>query len=111
MAWRWDDPTPVPALVDVAYRLRLDSWQGERRLQLEVVALRSSLTGASGQGEVVLRRRERTYWCRRQDGGLVIRNAAGEEISDGLEHDRPGSRHPYVQALLQDAALALGLAN
>jgi single-stranded-DNA-specific exonuclease len=111
MAWRWDDPTPVPALVDVAYRLRLDSWQGEQRLQLEVVALRSSLTGASGQGEVVLRRRERTYWCRRQDGGLVIRNAAGEEISDGLEHDRPGSRHPYVQALLQDAALALGLAN
>ncbi len=111
MAWRWDDPAPVPALVDVAYRLRLDNWQGEQRLQLEVVALRASLIGASGQGEVVLRRRERTYWCRRQDGGLVIRNAAGEEISHRLEQDRPASRHPYVQALLQDAALALGLAN
>ncbi|MEB3307473.1 MAG: single-stranded-DNA-specific exonuclease RecJ [Cyanobacteriota bacterium] len=112
IAWRWDDSTPVPPLVDVAYRLRSDCWQGEWRLQLELIALRPSLIGASGQGEVVLQRRERTYWCRRQAGGLVIRNAAGEEISHLLEHDRPVSeRHPYVEALLRDAALALGLVS
>lgn len=111
IAWRWDDTDPVPAVVDVAYRLRLDEWQGQRRLQLEITALRPSAAGADGQGEVVLRRRERTYWCRRQGDGLVIRNAAGEEIS---QHPQQGetaaSQHPYVRALLQDAAMALGLA-
>jgi single-stranded-DNA-specific exonuclease len=116
MAWRWGDAMPVPDVVDVAYRLRLDQWQGEERLQLEIAALRASATGRDGQGEVMLRRRERTYWCRREGEGLVIRNAAGEEI-----HHRPSSgapqtgaptaaSHPYVRALLQDAAMALGLA-
>jgi single-stranded-DNA-specific exonuclease len=97
-------------VVDVAYRLRMDEWQGERRLQLEIAALRASAAGADGQGEVVLRRRERTYWCRRLGDGLVIRNAAGDEIRQGLAQEPAEARHPYVRALLQDAALALGLA-
>jgi single-stranded-DNA-specific exonuclease len=110
IAWRWDDNEPVPGVVDVAYRLRMDEWQGERRLQLEIAALRASAAGADGQGEVVLRRRERTYWCRRLGDGLVIRNAAGDEIRQGLAQEPAEARHPYVRALLQDAALALGLA-
>ena len=38
--------------------------------------------------------------------GLVVRNAAGDELSseEATSHD-----HPYVRALLQDAAIALGL--
>ncbi len=110
IAWRWDDTNPVPPVVDVAYRLRRDEWQGERRLQLEIAALRASVTGVDGQGEVVLKRRERTYWCRRQGDGLVIRNAAGTEIHQGLDQEPEEASHPYVRALLQDAALALGLA-
>ncbi|MFM7548474.1 MAG: single-stranded-DNA-specific exonuclease RecJ [Cyanobacteriota bacterium] len=111
IAWRWDDPDPVPAVVDVAYRLRLDRWQGERRLQLEVSALRASAVGADGQGEVALQRRERVYWCRRQGDGLVIRNAAGQEIRQDPHPGPVDAHHPYVRALLQDAALALGLAT
>jgi len=111
IAWRWDDPNTVPPVVDVAYRLRLDCWQGERRLQLEITALRASAAGADGQGEVVLRRRERTYWCRRHGEGLVIRNAAGEEIHrQPVDQPTAAADHPYVRALLQDAAMALGLA-
>ncbi len=110
IAWRWDDTQPVPAVVDVAYRLRMDEWQGQRRLQLEVAALRASAAGLDGQGEVVLRRRQRTYWCRRQGDGLVIRNAAGDEIRQDTHQEPAEARHPYVRALLQDAALALGLA-
>jgi single-stranded-DNA-specific exonuclease len=86
--------------VDVAYRLRLDHWQGQERLQLELVALRPSA------GEVVLQRRNRTYWCRRQGADLVIRNAAGEELRRGL--DSPD--HPYVRSLVLEAAMALGMA-
>ena len=106
MGWRWQGETNLPALLDVAYRLRLDSWQGEERLQLELVGLRASAGGAVDGGEVVLQHHNRTYWCRREGDGLVVRNAAGDELTsaEGVSHD-----HPYVRGLMQDAALALGL--
>ncbi|MCP9805050.1 single-stranded-DNA-specific exonuclease RecJ [Cyanobium sp. T1B-Tous] len=106
MGWRWQGEANLPALVDVAYRLRLDNWQGQERLQLELVGLRASATQACGSTEVRLQRRDRTYWCRREGSGLVVRNAAGEELScaEGANH-----AHPYVRALMQDAAIALGL--
>ena len=106
MGWRWQGEANLPSLVDVAYRLRLDNWQGQERLQLELVGLRASATQACGSTEVRLQRRDRTYWCRREGTGLVVRNAAGEELSgaEGANH-----AHPYVRALMQDAAIALGL--
>ena len=112
MAWNWGEEeesrrrpeSQVGALVDVAYRLRLDRWQGQERLQLELEALRP---GTAADGEVALQRRERMYWCRRDGAGLRIRNAAGDElVSDPREAPPP---HPYLQALVQEAACALGL--
>ncbi|MCT0231606.1 single-stranded-DNA-specific exonuclease RecJ [Synechococcus sp. CS-1324] len=114
IAWRWQGEGMVPELVDVAYRLRSNHWQGEERLQLEVVGLRPS-----GSGEVVLRRKQRTYWCRRAGQAVKIRNEAGEEISSGeiglgsgLNSGMEGGaeRHPYLKGLFEEAALALGLA-
>lgn len=112
MAWRWDGELPLPARVDVAYRLRQDSWQGERRLQLDLVAVRPSHAEEDG---VVLLRGDRLYRCALQGKGLVIRNAAGDELRSSLTWE--GSRaqpqsegeHPYVRALLEEAAMALGL--
>ena len=106
MGWRWQGEANLPGRVDVAYRLALNSWQGEERLQLDLVGLRPSAGGASGSDEVVLKRRDRTYWCRREGAGLVVRNAAGDELTsaEGSSH-----AHPYVRALIQDAAIALGL--
>jgi single-stranded-DNA-specific exonuclease len=101
MAWRWQGAAELPAEVDVAYRLRMDRWQGEERLQLELVGVRPA--GCAG---LVLRRRDRTYWCSRHADGLLIRNAAGEEVRSGL-HDEHS--HPYLQALVREAAMALGL--
>ncbi len=112
VAWRWRGSTSLPPRLDVAYRLRLNRWQGEERLQLELVGLRPS-----GGAAVRLQRRDRTYWCCRQGEELVIRNAAGEELrgrpsgaDGGLEADHPRGDHPYLRSLLQEAALALGLA-
>jgi single-stranded-DNA-specific exonuclease len=113
MAWNWQGDSTLPERLDIAYRLRLDRWQGKERLQLDLVALR-----ASGGDEVVLQRCERTYWCQRQGELLLIRNAAGEELRIALtqalgaieldeEHPRLG--HPYVRGLARDAAQALGL--
>jgi len=106
MGWRWQGEASLPARVDVAYRLRLDHWQGQERIQLELVGVRASAGAGSDADEVVLQRRDRTYWCRRQGSGLVVRNAAGEELTctEGADH-----AHPYVRSLFEDAAIALGL--
>jgi single-stranded-DNA-specific exonuclease len=96
--------------VDVAYRLRRDEWQGVERFQLELEAIRSS------GDAVVLQRRGRTYWCRRQGDSLVIRNAEGEELRSAIAGAAPSDSlpapedaHPYVRALVRDAAMALGV--
>jgi single-stranded-DNA-specific exonuclease len=106
IAWRWQGETDVQGQVDVAYRLRLDRWQGEERLQLELLGIRPSCAD-----EVVLRRNSRTYWCRRQGEGLVIRNAEGEEMVAGVACGivADAAPHPYVRALVMEAAMALGL--
>ncbi|SBO41952.1 single-stranded-DNA-specific exonuclease RecJ [Cyanobium sp. NIES-981] len=103
MGWRWQGAADLPPWVDVAYRVKIDRWQGQERLQLELVGLRGS-DPPGGEREVRLQRRSRTYWCRRQGDGLVVRNAAGEEL-----HSSSAPEHPYLRALLQDAAMALGL--
>ena len=100
IGWRWPgDPGQLPRCVDVAYRLQRNVWQGQERLQLELLGLR-----ASAGDEVVLERQQRLYWCSRQGDALVVRNAAGEELRSD---SRP--EHPYLRALLQDAAMALGV--
>ncbi len=107
IAWRWRGPSQWSGPVDVAYRMRRDTWQGEERLQLELEAIR-----CSGGDAVVLQRRDRTYWCERQGDTLVIRNAAGEELRAGLTAATPDDTtppHPYLRSLIREAAMALGM--
>jgi single-stranded-DNA-specific exonuclease len=112
IAWRWQGPSQWPGPVDVAFRLRRDDWQGVERFQLELEAIR-----CSGGDGVVLQRRDRTYWCRRQGDTLVITNVAGEELRTAIHPDSGALAsaadppHPYVQGLLREAAMALGMAE
>ena len=113
IAWRWGDNDSLPKEVDVAFQLRLNRWNGSEQLQLEVAALR-----ASSGDTLLLERSNRRYWVSRDGEALVIRNAAGDELrglpnpSEGgaMSSDHPKGDHPYLQALLQDAAMAMGLA-
>lgn len=110
IAWRWNGGWTLPKEVDVAFHLRLNRWQGEERLQLELVDLRPSCSD-----NLVLRSRGRQYWVSRQEDQLVIRNADGDELRarcapGHLQVDHPNGDHPYVRALVADAATALGLA-
>ena len=110
IAWRWDPQQPIPRRVDVIFRLTLNRWQGEERLQLEVVALREHFSS------MVLQRGNQLYTCRRHgDRGMELVNQAGDRLKVNcldngvLESDDIRSSHAYVAGLLQDAAIGLGL--
>jgi single-stranded-DNA-specific exonuclease len=51
IAWRWGTYYPLPTQVDIAYRLRLNEWQGEVSIQLELVGVRSASKTATGQAQ------------------------------------------------------------
>lgn len=115
MAWRWEGMDSLPSKVDVAFRLRQDSWQGHQRFMLDLAAIRPSHQDEDG---VVLLRGDRHYRCALRGQGLVIRNALGQEVCSTLTWEGSQARpqlnddhHPYVRSLLQDAVMALGLAG
>ncbi|MEB3229785.1 MAG: single-stranded-DNA-specific exonuclease RecJ [Leptolyngbyaceae bacterium] len=40
IAWRWGHYCPLPSIIDLAYRLTVNEWQGQTTLQLDVVGIR-----------------------------------------------------------------------
>jgi single-stranded-DNA-specific exonuclease len=42
IAWRWGEYRPLPNVVDVAYRLRLNEWNGTKSVELELIGIRLS---------------------------------------------------------------------
>jgi single-stranded-DNA-specific exonuclease len=42
IAWRWADYFPLPQWVDIAYRLRENTWNGETALELELMGIRTA---------------------------------------------------------------------
>ncbi|MBL1210797.1 DHHA1 domain-containing protein, partial [Geminocystis sp. GBBB08] len=37
IAWRWSDYFPLPPLIDIAYRLKENEWNGDKSIQLEII--------------------------------------------------------------------------
>lgn len=50
IAWRWGDYFPLPDRLDIAYKLKLNEWQGNTTIQLELVGVRSPTPRDSRQG-------------------------------------------------------------
>lgn len=59
IAWRWGDYFPLPPVVDVAYKLKENTWNGQTNVELELVSVRLSdarktqtppTTGANSRG-------------------------------------------------------------
>jgi single-stranded-DNA-specific exonuclease len=42
IAWRWGNYYPLPRALDIAYKLRLNEWNGERNVELELVGVREA---------------------------------------------------------------------
>ena len=110
IAWRWRGPSIIPEIIDVAFQLSMNRWQGEERLQLDIKALRAH------HATIALQRGDQTYLCeRRNDEQLHLTNAAGEGLlvtyeDDGLlQCDDTRAKHPYVASLIEEASIGLGL--
>ena len=110
IAWRWDPANHVPDQCDVAYRISVNRWQGEQRLQLELKAIRVH------SDAVVLQRGRRKYVAKQisssefiltNSDGLTLQAAINESQSivsnDALANDA------RVIQLLEEAVLGLGL--
>jgi single-stranded-DNA-specific exonuclease len=97
-------------VVDVAFRISLNRWQGEAKLQLEVQALREHHSCLD------LHRGTSVYRCTSPAAATVeIHNPSGERLagqinSNGVfESEDNRARHPYVADLIRDACIGLGL--
>ncbi|MBF2037178.1 MAG: single-stranded-DNA-specific exonuclease RecJ [Leptolyngbyaceae cyanobacterium T60_A2020_046] len=51
IAWRWGHHCPLPDRLDVAYRLKLNEWQGQRTLQIELVGVRPATVRPAASAE------------------------------------------------------------
>ncbi|MBL1175334.1 single-stranded-DNA-specific exonuclease RecJ [Pantanalinema sp. GBBB05] len=95
IGWRWGDYYPLPSHLDIAYRLRLNEWNGAVEIQLELVGARPvtqltpQLKPDSPQAESEVQT-EFSYNDRRYCGSLLqfpqgrelrIRNAQGHLLA------------------------------
>ncbi|MEK0188108.1 single-stranded-DNA-specific exonuclease RecJ, partial [Microcoleus anatoxicus PTRS2] len=129
IAWRWGEYFPFPRLVDIAYRLRENSFNGKISVQLELLGVRLA-TGEADSRPLVSGKAEfdfsdRTYACSLSRSGdrteLRIRNSVGQvlAVSPGqttglLGNSRENAREvdlskPFFYSLIQAAKNALGI--
>jgi single-stranded-DNA-specific exonuclease RecJ len=40
IAWRWGEYCPMPSPIDIAYRLKLNEWNGQQNVELELIGVR-----------------------------------------------------------------------
>ena len=110
IAWRWQGEGTIPDQIDLAFRLSMNRWQGEERLQLEVEALREH------HPSMQLERMGHRYSCEQIRRRCIrVTNPAGEHLlvtlgDDGLHQcDDKRASHPYVAGLIEEAAIGLGM--
>ena len=110
IAWRWDSSTHVPEKCDVAYRISVNRWQGEQRLQLEMKAIRLH------SDYVMLQRGLRNYVAKQTStSGFTLTNCDGRSLQAEIDEDYVLSsndelaKDARVSQLLEEAVLGLGL--
>ncbi|MEW6496682.1 MAG: single-stranded-DNA-specific exonuclease RecJ [Cyanobacteriota bacterium] len=83
LAWRWGEYSPLPPRVDIAYKLRENTWNGNTSIELEIVGIRLSTSPASPTKKAEFYHNERRYTCSLSDSlnELRIRNAEGKVLA------------------------------
>ncbi|MEG4058279.1 MULTISPECIES: single-stranded-DNA-specific exonuclease RecJ [unclassified Microcoleus] len=129
IAWRWGEYFPLPRRVDIAYRLRENSFNGKTSVELELLGVRLPADAATSRpprfGKVEFDYCDRTYSCSLSPAGSIeelrIRNSQGQvlAVSPGqniglLGNSRKDAREvdvslPFFENLIQTAKHALGI--
>jgi single-stranded-DNA-specific exonuclease len=138
LAWRWGEYYPLPNRVDIAYKLRVNDWQGHQTVELELVGVRLPSTEIPSQALEPLTQqapdaptsqqmfdyRDRQYTCclyERQSGKeLRITNSEGQQlviqkgqklgwlIKSDVEAKQVNVSQPFFYQLIKTALSALG---
>jgi single-stranded-DNA-specific exonuclease len=132
IAWRWRDYFPLPPRVDIAYKLRENTWNGNTSIEMELVGVRLPtqshifpLTIAPSKAAFNYKQRQYTCGFFQTDSlaELRIKNSAGEvlAIKSGQTTGLLGSKrenatevdlsNPYFHHLVQAALTALKIAK
>lgn len=126
IAWRWADYFPLPSPLDLAYKLRENTWNGQTSIQLEIVGVRLSETFVPIHRRVAeFNYSDRTYYCNITPIGanweLRIRNQKGEVLAIqpgqktgllGISRDQAQTidiSKPFFHQLIQTAQNSLGI--
>ncbi|MBD2126914.1 single-stranded-DNA-specific exonuclease RecJ [Microcoleus sp. ZQ-A2] len=83
LAWRWGEYFPLPSRVDIAYKLRENTWNGNTAIELELVGIRLSSAPPSLTKKAEFYHNERRYTCSLSDAlnELRIRNSEGKVLA------------------------------
>ncbi|NER30672.1 MAG: single-stranded-DNA-specific exonuclease RecJ [Symploca sp. SIO1C4] len=123
IAWRWGEYFPLPRRLDIAYKLRENTWNGNQTVELELVGIRLPTSFESTPQEVEFYYNQRRYICSLSVSAneLTITNPEGKvlTIEKGkrtgiLTADQKAdievyvTQPPYYQ-LIKMATRALGL--
>jgi len=91
IAWRWGDYFPLPTLVDIAYKLRENTFNGENSIELELVGVRlpqkisANQNSSKSPQKAEFSYSDRLYTCSLYQLGdkpeLRIRNSRGEVLA------------------------------
>jgi single-stranded-DNA-specific exonuclease len=80
IAWRWSEYLPLPSLLDIAYKLKENNWNGETNIELEIVGVR---LGNIQNKQVSFTYDQRVYHCQLLESvnQLQITNDKGQILS------------------------------
>lgn len=83
VAWRWGEYYPLPARVDIAYKLRENTWNGNTNIELEIVGIRLSTVAPSPVKKAEFEHNKRYYTCSldQSTNELRIRNPEGKVLA------------------------------
>lgn len=83
IAWRWSEYYPLPPRVDIAYKLRENSWNGNTKVELELVGVRLSTLTPAPSNKAEFFHNNRRYTCSLDEylNELRIRNPEGKVLA------------------------------
>ncbi|HEY9607730.1 single-stranded-DNA-specific exonuclease RecJ [Allocoleopsis sp.] len=83
LAWRWGEYFPLPSRVDIAYKLKENTWNGNTAIELELVGIRLATSPISATKKAEFYHNERRYTCSLSDSlnELRIRNSEGKVLA------------------------------